>query len=98
MNSDFQLPRGVCALREASGHVFTPVAGFTIAPVPGRKWTHVCRVACSVEHLRTLMATLVDVCLPDPFYAILTGHWFGDRVDTYLSDFVSRARIETAFS
>jgi hypothetical protein len=97
MNSDFHLPQGVCAVQEASGHVFTPVAGFTMVPVPGQKWTHVCRVACSAEHQRHLMAALVDVCLPDSFYAILTGYWFGDRIDTYLSDFLSRARIEAAF-
>ena len=98
MTSAFQLPRGVCAIREASGDVFTPVAGFTIAPVSGQKWTHVCRVACSVEQLGRRMAALVQVCLPEPFYAILVGHWFGDRVDTYVSGFVSRARIEAALS
>lgn len=77
---------------------FASVAGFKMEPVSGRKWTYACRAVCSVENLAPLMAALIDVCLPEPHYAILTGHWFGDQVDTFLSDFVPRSRIEAAFS
>jgi hypothetical protein len=51
-----------------------------------------------VQRVRLRISALVDVCLPESFDAILCGHWFGDRIDTYLSDFLSRSRIEAAFS
>jgi hypothetical protein len=66
--------------------------------VTGEKWERVYRVACSAESIDPLVSSLVDVCLPEPFYAILTGHWFGDRVDTYMSAFLPRARMEAVIA
>ncbi len=98
MSHTFHMPRGVCVTKEPSGAVFTPRAGYTMNAVAGQKWERVYRVACSVEQINPLVSLLVDVCLPEPFYAILTGHWFGDRVDTFLSAFLPRARMEAAIA
>jgi hypothetical protein len=69
-----------------------------VAPATDQKWECVYHLACSVDRLPTLVTALVDTCLPEPLYAILAGHWFGDRVDTFLSDFLPRARIDAAFA
>ena len=98
MNIPFQLSRGIGTTLDDSGIAFKPVAGYTMAPDSDRKWTHVFRVACSIDDLEPLIAALVDVCLPESFYAILCGHWFDDRIDTYLSEFLPRSRIESAIS
>ena len=98
MNNSFQLPQGICAIKEASGLIFTPVAGYTISPAIGEKWTHVVRAACTLEDIEPIMSALVEVCLPKTCYAILCGHWFEDRVDTFLSDFLMRSQIEDVFS
>jgi hypothetical protein len=93
----FHMPRGVCAVNEPSGAVFSPTAGYTVNVVVRQKWERVYHVACSVDQIEQLVAALVDVCLTEPFYAILSGHWFGERVDTYLSAFLPRARIDAPF-
>jgi hypothetical protein len=98
MNTTFQLPRGIFATNETSGIAFTPAAGYTMAAVSDQKWTHVCRAVCSVQGLAPLIEALIEVCLPESFYAILSGHWYGDRIATYLSDFRPRAQIMEAFS
>ena len=86
MNIPFQLSRGIGTTLDDSGIAFKPVAGYTMAQDSDRKWTHVFRVACSIDDLEPLIAALVDVCLPESFYAILCGHWFDDRIDTYSSE------------
>jgi len=98
MNTIFELPRGIYGTYDTSGITFTPVAGYKMELVSDQKWTHVFRVACSVEDLDTLIKALIDVCLPESLYAILCGHWFDDRIDTYLSDFMSWPQIVEVFS
>jgi hypothetical protein len=98
MNTPFQLPRGIVPLLDDSDIAFKPAAGYTMTSVSDQKWTHFFRAACSIEDMDSLLAALVDVCLPESFYAILCGHWFDDRIDTYLSDFLPRSQIKSAFS
>lgn len=97
MNCIYHMPRGVCPIREPSGTVFSPSAGYTMIAVAAQKWERAYRVACSVDQIEELMASLNHVCLPECFYVILTG-WFGDQVDTYLSSFLPRTRIEAALA
>lgn len=98
MTTSFQLPQGVCTIIGDSGTAFTPAAGYTMQVVSDQKWTHVCRAACSVDQLTSLIAELVDACLPSSCYAILTGQWTSEGVETYLSDFGPREDIAAVFA
>jgi hypothetical protein len=90
----FQMPHGIQAIQDASGFVFSPKAGYTVQEVSGQKWSHIYRAACSTDAIARLTQTLVKQCLPPSHYFILSGHWFNDRVDTYLSDFLLNDCIE----
>ncbi|MBC3873799.1 hypothetical protein [Undibacterium flavidum] len=93
MQDQFQLPAGIRTIDGDSGRAFSPQAGYAVQEVSGQKWSHIIRVACSVDNLELLIQNLSTNCLPEHHYVILSGHWFGDRVDTYLSAFTPRTSI-----
>lgn len=98
MSDAFCMPHGVCAIQDPSGNVFSPKAGYTVNITSSKKWKLAYRLACSVDVLEPLIRSLVDRCLPDTYYLILSGHWFGDSADIYLSNFLPRTRIEDAIA
>jgi hypothetical protein len=99
MNQTFQMPRGFCLLYHSEPSVsFTPKAGYIFHTIVGQKWDRVYRIACSVEQINALVSSLVEICLPKTFYAILDFYWSSDQVETYLSAFLPQAHIEAAIT
>lgn len=92
------MPHGVCVIPDPSGKVFTPTAGYTSIDVPSQKWNRAYRLACSADLIEQMTRSLIDRCLPESYYVILSGHWYGDSVDTYLSSFLSHTRINAALT
>jgi hypothetical protein len=92
------MPRGVGLYPSASGVMFTPTSGYMSQTAVGERWGRVYRIACSVEQISALVSSLIEVCLPETFYTILSFYWSSDQVETYLSGFLSRTCIESAIA
>jgi len=87
----FAYPRGVCPVQDG----FAASPGYRVESAEAQRWQYLYRIACSVDRINSVVASLIDACLPDEAYAVLVGHWRDDEAETYLSPFMSRLRIQS---